>query len=307
VKETRLPAGRDIMCDFLAAAEYRPDSPVWNFVRYKLTLCVPSAGALQGGHIDQYILRAELAEVRREGCQASADTVFSLWDTLTQAIALATLEATGSADQYYLDHAVLGGIKYETAAQCARFDGRWSKKDGLLGVRLLLDALEARLYTEIVGEFETLARLINRPGNMLLVPVIGNEPKITAKNLNLLRAQKQEDRDYFNRTLNRIMNGEYSDFFPDPQDANPQVAERFWMKRDTAGLPTAAAADAFISANSLRAFLNADGSVVELWDGSLTSNGLPRSLGACRQWIATARTIILLRDAALVRVADGAS
>lgn len=289
---------RDILRDFLCE-EYQAGDPVWNFLRYKFGAHTLTADGAKFGHVDQYILREELKAVRAEGFDASADTIFSLWNTLTQAIALE------SGDEYYTNSAKIAGTWYKTPASCAVLGGRWggtAKSRSSLGVRLLLDAHEEGRYRGVTRSFHRVARLIHRPGNMLLVPVIGLDRAPKVQNLNL--ARNARDRDYFDRTLNRIQGGQYSQFFPDSGAPDPQVAARFRIASE-GGVPTSEGFAAFVAAHRLGMFLNADGSVRELWEGSLTRAGLPRTAEHCRAWIARAESIICERDAAVAGVAGG--
>lgn len=296
-------AQSDPLREFLAD-EYRPDDPIWNFLRYKFGTHTVTIDGERIGHVDQFHLRDELRAVRAEGFEASPDTIFSLWNTLTQAIAL------DSGDAYYRDYAVLGKTTFSTLDACVRVGGRWCAEaarcpqdERYLGVRLLLDMIEAGRYRPVTDEYAYLARLIHLPGNAILMPVIGDGRPSTLKNLNVVRASRNRDRDYFDRTLNRIRSGEYNAFFPDPTVADPQVAARFRLVNKD-GAPTPEAFATFVAAQHLGMFLTPNGSVEELWPGSLTTSGLPGSRGHCRQWIARAEAKITERDDALARTAE---
>ena len=133
-----IPTDHDVMSDFLGG-EYREADPIWNFLRYKSGEHRVVVDKVTIEHIDQYILRDELAEIPA-GFSASADTIASLWSTLVRAIEL------DSKDKYCRNSAQLGDFKYTTLEQFIEIGGDWCKEAAsvapdrrFLGVRLLLD------------------------------------------------------------------------------------------------------------------------------------------------------------------------
>jgi len=252
--------------------EYDPQDPISNFLRYKAgnhTVTVPDGTVVR--EIDAYLLHDELATVCAEGFGASADTIFSVWNTLRRAIYLAT------GDDFEVHKATIDNVTYR---------GR------LVGVTKMLEEHNAGHYGEITGNFAMLAARNDGLGAVIAQPKLPYDVTIgryAGNSFNEARASN--DRDYFDRSLTGIQNGAYAAFF-----SGEGVAPRFRLEMDDSGKPTARAWERHLAENHLEMFVNEEGSIKPLYDGESDRYGLPQALEQCYQWADNAWQLVMQRN-----------
>jgi hypothetical protein len=263
--------------------EYREDDPIWNFLRYKggnHDVTMPDGAVVT--EADAYVAHDEVAAVNAEGFKASGDAIYSLWDTLTQAIAL----STGRTDLYYRSGAIISGRRdFDDIPPCH-------------GADLLLKAHEAGRYADITRRFEDVARLMYSPGGVILHPIRLTKTVVgTWRGTSFNFARASLDRDYYDRSLEGVRSGRYRAFF-----SGTEVAPRFRLDTDETGAPTDAAFSRYISENSLEMIVNPNLSIKKSFDGDPDPrSGLPATLGQCFQWGERGPEFITERKAAVAR------
>lgn len=263
--------------------EYREEDPIWNFLKYKggrHYVTTPDGAVVT--EADAYVVHDEVVAVNAEGFEASGDAIFSLWETLTQAIAL----GTGRKDFYYRSGATISGRKdYNETPRCH-------------GADLLLKAHEAGRYADITSHFEDVARLMYLPGGVILHPIRLTETVVGTwhgTSFNLARASL--DRDYYDRSLEGVRSGRYRAFF-----SGTEVAPRFRLDTDETGAPTDEAFSRYISQNSLEMIVNPNLSIKKSFDGDPDPrSGLAAILGQCFQWGERVPEFIIERNAPVAR------
>lgn len=197
--------------------EYDAAEPVRNWLRYRLI------AKQKGVDCDRIAMARELAEVSSAGARASADTMNSFWTTYARAIELRTGTTVTSAD-----------------------------------TQMLLDRRHADGYREINEQFAEFAILTHTRGNFVLVPMYLPHGALRYRSLNPIRGgYRSKWRDYWDRTLSSIRDGEFDDFFVD----NPPH-EQF-------DIPLLGGFDAYVRRHNLGAYIDERGEVMPLWPGHL--------------------------------------
>ncbi|WP_284984401.1 hypothetical protein [Arthrobacter sp. efr-133-TYG-118] len=227
---------------------YQEEHPVRNFLRYR------QVAKAKNQDCDKLALADELAQVRNAGHLASAETLNSFFITYKAALKLNEYRFTGTGDAE---------------------------------VEHLIKLYDEGAHAQVNVLFARFAVLTHTRGNFMLVPVYKDAKTSRNVSLNQHRGMSGTIKDYWDRTLSGIKNGELSSFFGDNL-----VAQQF----NIAAMPGGFAE--YVEQNRLESYIGADGEVAPFWPGHLSpgTNPLPQTMAEVEAFLTSVCSAIEQRE-----------